>query len=116
MLTEKVVIVEGRQDKLQLQPILAEPIEIICTNGTFSRSRLEELLQPYECCELYAFFDADEAGEKLRKIMKQDYPETHHLYTLSFYGGIERTPRSYLAKVLKEADFAVKPGFLLGKG
>ncbi|GEK33811.1 toprim domain-containing protein [Kurthia sibirica] len=116
MITEKVIIVEGRQDKLQLLPIFAEPIEIVCTNGTFSQSRLEELLQPYEYCEVYAFFDSDRAGQQLRKVFKRHFPESNHLYTQSVYGEVERTPRRYLAKVLQDAEFAVKEGYLLGKG
>ncbi|MBQ0138791.1 MAG: hypothetical protein KBT36_05810 [Kurthia sp.] len=116
MVTDKVIVVEGRQDKLQLKPLFAEPVEIICTNGTFSPSRLEEIMQPFEACELYAFFDADETGDKLRKLYTREYPESNHLYTLPFYGGVESTPRHYLAKILKDEGFAVKPGFLLGKG
>lgn len=113
---EKVLIVEGRQDCLQLKPILNEPVEIICTNGTVSLHRLDELLQPYECCELYAFFDADDVGEKLRKLVQREYPQTQHLYTLPRFGGVERTPRYHLAKVLQQAKFKIKPGYLLDKG
>lgn len=116
MVIDQVIIVEGKQDKLQLEPIFGERVAIICTNGTFSPSRLDELMQPFENSELYAFFDADESGEKLRKLFKREYPEANHLYTLPVYGGVESTPRHYLAKVLKDAGFIVKSGFLLGKG
>ncbi len=115
-LIEKVLIVEGRQDCLQLKPILNEPVEIVCTNGTVSSHRLDELLQPYESCDFYAFFDADDMGEKLRKLVQQEYPNTHHLYTLPRYGGVERTPRYHLAKVLQGAKFKIKSGYLLDKG
>lgn len=116
MKIEKVILVEGRQDLLQLQPILDEPIDIICTNGTFSISRLEELLEPLEHCEIFVFFDEDEAGKNHRKLFKRHFPESHQLYTQSVYGEVERTPRSYLAQVLKDADFAIKKGYLLDKG
>ena len=32
MLSGKVIVVEGRSDKQRIQKVLAEPIEIICTN------------------------------------------------------------------------------------
>ena len=35
-MSDKVLIVEGRQDKLQIQPLLAEDVPILCTNGTIS--------------------------------------------------------------------------------
>lgn len=116
MRNNRVIVVEGRQDKLQLQPILLEPTEIICTNGTSSSHRLEALLQPFEQFEIYVFFDADAAGEKQRKLLKQSYPEAQHLYTLESYGEVERTPRFYLAKALQRAGFKVDSGFLLDKG
>ncbi len=116
MVTDQVIIVEGRQDKLKLQPILDEYIEIICTNGTFSRNSIEQMLEPFECCEFYAFFDEDEMGKKHRKLFNSVYPESNHLYTRSVYGGVEQTPRKHLARVLQDAGFAVKRGFLLSKG
>ena len=48
MSDEKVIIVEGSSDKKRLARILAEPVEIICTNGTVSPYQFEELLIPYE--------------------------------------------------------------------
>lgn len=116
MLIDKVIIVEGRQDKLKLQPILAEPVVIVCTNGTFSPSRIEELLEPYEDNNLFAFFDEDEAGKLLRNKLKHYYPEVNHLYTMAVYGGVEDTPRHKLAKVLKNAGFEINLGYLLDKG
>lgn len=116
MLNNRVIVVEGKQDKLQLQPILLEPIEIICTNGTSSSNRLEELLEPYEAYEIYVFFDADDAGEKQRELLQRIYPEAHHLNTLESYGEVERTPRFYLAGILKQVGFIVDSGFLLDKG
>lgn len=52
----KCLIVEGRSDKLQIEPILNENVLILCTNGTIGVHQLEELLDPYEGCELYTFF------------------------------------------------------------
>lgn len=51
----KCLIVEGRSDKLQIEPILNENVTILCTNGTIGVHQLEELLDPYESCELFTF-------------------------------------------------------------
>lgn len=71
MSDERVIIVEGGSDKKRLARILVEPVEIICTNGTVSPYRLEELLAPYEEHELFVFVDADEDGEKTRVLFKR---------------------------------------------
>ncbi|MGG0656682.1 hypothetical protein [Rummeliibacillus pycnus] len=112
-MSDKVLIVEGRQDKLQIQPILAEDIPILCTNGTISASKLEELIYPYEEYELYAFFDEDYSGDCLRALMKKEYPEACHLRTLSLYKQVEATPRKYLARILLAADFKIHPAYLI---
>ena len=74
---EKVIIVEGGSDKKRLARILAEPVEIICTNGTISPYHLEELLAPYEEHELFVFVDADEDGEKIRILFKREFPDSN---------------------------------------
>lgn len=109
----RVVIVEGGADRKRLQKVLAETVEIICTNGTVSPYRIEELLAPYEDYELYVFFDADPSGEKLRTLFKRAYPEALHLYTERQYGQVETTPFRTLATILLAERFVVHPQFLL---
>lgn len=113
MVTEDVLFVEGRQDKLQILPVFDEPIEIVCTNGTVSAPRLEELLAPYEGCNLYVLFDADDSGEKSRQMLKRLEPNAIDLYTRREYKQVEHTPRKYLAQLLAAEGFAVKAAYLL---
>jgi toprim domain protein len=40
----RVLIVEGKSDKKKVEAVLRDTIEIICTNGTISISRLDELI------------------------------------------------------------------------
>ena len=112
MLVEKVIIVEGRSDRLRLIPLLAEPVNIICTNGTISPYRLEELLTPYEECELFVFVDADEEGEKTRALFKREFPQAVHLYTEEVYREVETTPNKVLVAALQGAHFAVHTQFI----
>ncbi|QBK26652.1 toprim domain-containing protein [Ureibacillus thermophilus] len=113
MTYEKCIIVEGRSDMLKLVPILAEEVKIVYTNGTISEDALLELLEPYEECELYTFFDADQSGEKLRKLMKRIYSEAIHLNVPRTYMEVANAPRKVLAQLLRDANFSVHKEYLI---
>jgi toprim domain protein len=113
LLDEKVIIVEGGSDRKRLVRILDEPVEIICTNGTISPYRLEELLADYEQHELFVFVDADEDGEKTRILFKREFPEAIHLYTEAVYREVETTPYKVLATILQGGGFKIRPEYLL---
>ena len=112
MQEQKVIIVEGSSDRKRLKRIIAEPIDIICTNGTISPYHLEELLTPYEACELFVFVDADEDGEKLRTLFKRDFPLAIHLYTEKIYKEVETTPYHLLATALHAVHIEVHSEYL----
>ena len=109
---ERLIIVEGGADRKRLRTILAEPVEIICTNGTVSAYQLEELMQPYEEREVYVFLDADLSGEKIRRLFKREHPSVFHLYTEKEYGEVETTPFRVLAQILQQAGFQIRTQFL----
>ncbi|TQR17363.1 hypothetical protein [Psychrobacillus vulpis] len=111
--SEKVILVEGRTDKLRLIPILAESAEIICTNGTISNVKLEELLSPFDELPIYAFLDADKSGEQIRSVVRKVYPEAIHLYTNPMYCEVANTPFKVLASILQRVNIKVKKEFLL---
>lgn len=112
MSLDKVILVEGLSDKQRILRVLAEPVEIICTNGTVSPTRLEELLAPYDQLEIYVFVDADKSGEKLRALIKREFPEAFHLYTEPVYREVATTPMRVLATVLLSANIDVKTEFI----
>lgn len=112
MQEQKVIIVEGSSDRKRLVRILAEPVKVICTNGTISPYQLEELLAPYEGCEIFVFVDADEDGEKTRTLFKRDFPLAIHIYTEKEYREVETTPDRVLAAVLLAAHIEVHTRFL----
>jgi len=109
---EKVILVEGRSDKQHLLQLLAEPVEIICTNGTVSATRLEELLAPYDDMDIFILVDADKSGEKLRALIKREFPDAFHLYTDPTYREVATTPLRFLANILLGANIDVKSEFL----
>jgi toprim domain protein len=108
---DKVILVEGRSDKLRVSLVLAEPVEIVCTNGTVSAVKLEELLAPYADLDIFVFVDADPSGDKLRSLCKRIFPEARHLYTEPMYREVATTPLKVLASVLISANIDVKPEF-----
>ena len=109
----KVILVEGRSDKLRLLRLLDESPEIICTHGTISNVKLEEILSPYDGLPIYAFLDADKSGEQIRSIVKKVCPEAIHLYTNPMYCEVANTPFKVLASILKRVNIKVKKEFLL---
>lgn len=114
MIAPKIIIVEGKTDKKRLLQILAEPVEIICTYGTLSEEKIEELIRPLADEEdVYVLVDADDSGNKLRNQLKQELPNARHLYTRRMYREVATTPPEFLAEVLHRAHFEVHPDWLL---
>ncbi|RDI41432.1 toprim domain-containing protein [Falsibacillus pallidus] len=109
---EKVIIVEGKSDKRKIQPILKEEVEIICTNGTISLSKLDELIDELLGKDVYILVDADDSGDKLRKQFKRELPEAEHLYIDRMYREVAAAPEYHLATVLLGANLDVRTDFL----
>ncbi|WP_335870278.1 toprim domain-containing protein [Bacillus sp. 2205SS5-2] len=111
-LEEKVIIVEGTSDKRKVKKIVKEPVEIICTNGTISRTKLDEIIDALFHREVYVLVDADQAGEKLRKLFIREFPEAEHLYIDRMYKEVACAPGQHLASVLLSANIDVHAEFL----
>lgn len=115
MLTEsldKVIIVEGKSDKKKIESIINEPVEIICTNGTISMARLDELADELFDKDVFILVDADASGQKLRKQLKREFPDAEHLYIDKMYREVATTPKHHLATVLLSANIDVHAEFL----
>lgn len=106
---KKVIVVEGNTDRDRILQLIIEPVEIIVTYGTLSQEKIEEWIIPLEHEEhVYILVDADYAGNKLRKQLKQILPNARHLYTRKIYKEIATTPEDYLLKMFADAHFEVK--------
>lgn len=108
----KVLIVEGKSDKKKVLTVINEPIEIICTNGTISVTKLDELIEELFFKDVYVLVDADEAGERLRKQFKREFPEASHLYIDKTYREVATAPDHHVASVLLSANIDVDAKFL----
>jgi len=109
---EKVIIVEGKSDKIKVKEIVSEPVEIICTNGTIGITKLDELIDSLLDKQVFILVDADAAGEKLRNQFKREFPEADHLYIDRMYKEVATSPDHHLAAVLLSANFDVYTKFL----
>jgi toprim domain protein len=112
LVIEKVIIVEGKSDKKKIESVLSEEIEIICTNGTISTSRLDELIEELFNKEVYVLVDADDSGERLRKQFIREFPEAIHLYIDKMYREVASAPEQHVATVLLSANIDVHANFL----
>jgi toprim domain protein len=113
--SEKVIIVEGKTDKRRLLIILDEPVRIVCTGGTLSYEKIENVILPLHGEDVYILVDADAPGMKLRNQLKQELPNAKHLYTRKMYREVARTPLDVLAKLLSDAHFVIDDGWLVSE-
>ncbi|RXT08751.1 toprim domain-containing protein [Ammoniphilus sp. CFH 90114] len=109
----KIIIVEGKTDKEKLLQILNESVEIVCTFGTLSDDKIEEMILPLQDEDVYVLVDADGAGNKLRQQLKRELPNAKHLYTRRMYREVATTPLEHLAKILDDAHFSVHEQYLI---
>ncbi|MFP3884117.1 hypothetical protein HPB58_01795 [Priestia filamentosa] len=110
---DKVIIVEGRSDKKRIENIIREPIEIICTNGTLSVAKLDEIIDATFDRDVYILVDSDDAGDKLRKQFRREFPEAEHLYIDRSYREVAAAPRNHIATVLLSANIDINTEFLV---
>ncbi|MFJ7639350.1 toprim domain-containing protein [Peribacillus sp. NPDC097225] len=108
---DKVIMVEGLSDKRKVASVLDEEVEIRCTNGTISLTKLDEMVDELIGWDVYILFDADASGEKLRKQFRRELPEARHLYIDRMYKEVEDTPEHHIASVLLTANMKVKTKF-----
>ncbi len=107
---ERIIIVEGKTDKQRLLQVLAEPVTICCTNGSYSTDKAEQLAEKIgQADEVFVFTDEDFSGKKLRAQLEEDFPFVTHLYTKKMFTQVANTPLDVLAEILERAGFMVHP-------
>src|SRR5690625_446780 len=108
---KKIIIVEGKTDKFQIEPILSEDVTILSTQGTFAIKRFDYLLDEYQLDDhdVYIFVDEDESGMELRRELRHELPQATHIYTDPNFKYVEETPKDGLAEILLEHHVQVVP-------
>lgn len=104
----KVIIVEGKSDKKRVQQVIAEPINIICTHGTMSIDKLDDMIETLYDKQVFVLADSDDEGKKIRKWFKRHLSECEHIYVDKTFCEVARCPKNYLAHVLSKHGFTVR--------
>ena len=59
-IVNKVIIVEGKSDKKRVQQVIAEPANIICTHGTMSIDKIDNMIETLYDKQVYVLADSDD--------------------------------------------------------
>ncbi|BCU51753.1 toprim domain-containing protein [Staphylococcus auricularis] len=104
----KVIIVEGKSDKKRVKQVIDEPVQIICTHGTMSVDKLDNMIESLYDHQVYILVDSDCEGEKIRKWFKRYLSESKHIRVDKQYCEVANCPKPYLSKVLSKHGFQVQ--------
>ena len=96
-IVNKVIIVEGKSDKKRVQQVIAEPANIICTHGTMSIDKIDNMIETLYDKQVYVLADSDDEGEKIRKWFKRYLSESEHIYVDKTFCEVAKCPKNYLA-------------------
>jgi len=103
-----VLFVEGISDRRKVQQIVTDDVQIICTNGTVSREKLEEWVQQYDSANVYLLFDADESGDLTRKKFIREFSNCINIYVNRMYREVATTPLPILLESLVRANLPIR--------
>ncbi len=92
------IIVEGKNDRSRLQTVLPLDIPIITTFGIPNQDRLERIRKAVRHHTVIIFTDADSAGRRIRRILREAFPDAINIYTKPGYNGVEHTPVDYISE------------------
>lgn len=111
----KVIIVEGLTDKVRIEKIITEQLEIICTNGTLGLGKIDEIIEEYDLDhkDVFIFVDEDVSGHKLRKLLKRELPHAIHMHISKDYREVAKTPMKVLATILSSNHIQIDPVYLI---
>lgn len=113
-LEKKIIIVEGRTDKIKVEKLIKEEVEIVCTNGTIGIDRIENMIEAFEMDDhdVYILVDEDKSGKKLRKQLALEIPHATHIYIDRAFREVAATPDAELAGVLAASRLDIYPQYL----
>lgn len=79
-IVNKVIIVEGKSDKKRVQQVIAEPVNIICTHGTMSIDKLDDMIESLYDKQVFVLADSDDEGDRIRNWFKRYLSESEHIF------------------------------------
>lgn len=107
-IVNKVIIVEGKSDKKRVHQVIAEPVNIICTHGTMSIDKLDDMIESLYDKQVFVLADSDDEGDRIRNWFKRYLSESEHIFIDKTYCQVANCPKQYLAHVLSKHGFTCK--------
>ncbi|HCT6565289.1 TPA: toprim domain-containing protein [Staphylococcus aureus] len=107
-IVNKVIIVEGKSDKKRVQQVIAEPVNIICTHGTMSIDKLDDMIESLYDKQVFVLADSNNEGDRIRNWFKRYLSESEHIFIDKTYCQVANCPKQYLAHVLSKHGFICK--------
>ncbi|MDG5397167.1 toprim domain-containing protein [Staphylococcus aureus] len=104
-IVNKVIIVEGKSDKKRVQQVIAEPVNIICTHGTMSIDKLDDMIESLYDKQVFVLADSDDEGDRIRNWFKRYLSESEHIFIDKTYCQVANCPKKYLARILSKHGF-----------
>lgn len=101
-IVNKVIIVEGKSDKKRVQQVIAEPVNIICTHGTMSIDKLDDMIESLYDKQVFVLADSNDEGDRIRNWFKRYLSESEHIFIDKTYCQVANCPKQYLAHVLSK--------------
>jgi len=98
-----LLIVEGKNDRSRLRNLVPESLPIALTNGIPSARQLERLEKAALDRQVVIITDADAAGRRIRRLLKDVFPDAIDIHTKPGHAGVEHTPLEYLEERLRFA-------------
>ena len=107
-IVNKVIIVEGKSDKKRVQQVIAEPVSIVCTHGTMSIDKIDDMIESLYGKQVFVLADSDDEGDRIRKWFKRYLSESEHIFVDKTFCEVANCPKNYLAHVLTKHGFNCK--------
>lgn len=97
-----------KSDKKRVQQVIAEPVNIICTHGTMSIDKLDDMIESLYDKQVFVLADSDDEGDRIRNWFKRYLSESEHIFIDKTYCQVANCPKQYLAYVLSKHGFTCK--------
>lgn len=63
-----------------MQQVIAEPVNIICTHGTMSIDKLDDMIESLYDKQVFVLADSDDEGDRIRNWFKRYLSESEYIY------------------------------------
>ncbi len=102
-MSDFLIIVEGKNDVRRLRAVVPQDIPIAMTYGIPGQDRIEALKKLARHRTVVVMTDQDAAGRRIRRMLKEVFPDAVDVYTKPGYNGVEHTPLEYVVSRLQRA-------------